>query len=168
MKKIKLETIMDDCENPMKNWADDLPNVLDLIRTNSARIVDDTSLERLLKCLSMIAVDNTQRQTLLDSSTGILNFLCPPFQTIFVCPLAANFALRLTGIISGSSLEAFVALEKSGTLEAMFSTSLQNSEFLELWKAARLQQAFFLSLSCLVSNSAGYKWIKERGNINQI
>ncbi len=150
-------------------WKDSLSRVLDLIRTNSASIVDDTSLEKLLTWISCITGDPKTAKILVEVDTGILNFLSPPHKTIFESPVSANFALRLTGIVAGASSDICAMLIGNGTLQTMFCLSLVKEQSLGLgghiWENAAVRNAYFEGLAALLNCKAGYQWSREKGRV---
>ncbi len=154
---------MDDCSGLAAGWQSNLSSVLDLITTRSNKIVDDTSLEKLLTWISSIANDEEQRKYLLEPDSGVIKFLSPPFQTIFACPVSANFAIRLAGILAGCCSDLCDVLEKRGTLDFMFYDGLQSSALCAVLKVAVVRNAIFEGLSSMLSSESGCHWIKSKG-----
>eukprot|EP00794_Sanderia_malayensis_P009154 gene9153-10126_t len=146
--------------------------VLHIIKTNAASIVDDTSLEKVLAWISKVTAnpnDEACRNLLVaaNEDDGILNFLSPPCDTLFLCPLSANFALRLAGILGGASYEYCDLLDSNGTLDAIFISFAPKGSLLgHIWDNASVRNGFYQGLSDLLSSKSGYEWVKNKNFIN--
>ena len=139
-------------------WQEPLAQVFDLILFNIDRIVDDTTLEKLLEILQFIY--NTQEGTLVITNCASLSFFLR-LPDVQVCSSnTISFALRLSGVIC-SGCEGFRVLSDGNSLDYLFQEVLQKDG---LWADASVRNSYFNAVIAMLKNIDGFLWIKNSGN----
>ena len=153
-------------EDPRTILEEKLPVVLDIILTRPNQLVDDTYIEKLLTWLNTIASEKDNGDFLLNPKTNISQFLLSEPDRLFESPICANFALRLVGLVGGSSSNACKMLIDEGILENLFGRyQLNESVFV---KSALTRFAFFEGISSMLGNSFAYSWVLEKNGMSHI
>eukprot|EP00795_Rhopilema_esculentum_P009151 gene9151-16818_t len=147
-------------EDPRTILEEKLPVVLDIILTRPNQIVDDTYIEKLLTWLNTIASEKDNGDFLLNPKTNILQFLLSEPVRLLESPICANFALRLVGLVGGSSSDACEMLIDDGILENLFGRYQLNENLFV--KSAVTRFAFFEGLSSMLGNSFAYSWVLKK------
>ena len=142
-----------------KSWSEVLPLLFNLLVENADRIVDDTSLERILEWLKNVCETDRELQKLLQC--GTVEFISR--EQVFSNPESSGFFLRLFGF-----LVAKVELFRS------FSCA-QDGEFLSrfldkpksepaLWDEGIVRHGYFQALISLTEHEDGVAWLRIGGS----
>ena len=137
-----------------------LSKVFDLILFNVGRIVDDTSLEKLLEILEFAYNNPEENKSVI--KPAILEFLNRA-QHVQTCSAATmRFALRLSGIVCNSCEEFHVVYDVDNVLEYLFHEILEKDEF---WTDPGVRDSFFKAAFGILRSSDGFVYFHS-GKIN--
>ncbi|KAK3734706.1 hypothetical protein QZH41_011294 [Actinostola sp. cb2023] len=133
-------------------WILVLPQVFDLLLSKPDKIIDDTSIEKLLAWMSDVHSSASSRlETLLQL---VIDFLSNENLILQSCT-TVSFALRLCGILWSKDMSIF---KQNSMWIDLFSKS-RNSEM--LWREAVVRDAYFSGLSSLTELHTGLQWLQE-------
>lgn len=143
-----------------EKWITILPQVFDLLLNDLDRIVDDTSIERILAWLDDVCSTSDGLETLLKQETGVLTFLSSEkLVDERPCCIGVSFALRLSGILWSKDYN----VNDSSTIIDLFVKSRENET---LWDEAIVRQGYLSGLQSLTSSNEGQKWLQtHKGKI---
>ena len=105
-----------------KSWTEVLPLLFNLLVENADRVIDDTSLERILEWLKSVCKNEQELQKLLQC--GTIEFLAK--EQVFANPESSACFLRLFGFLA-SKVEVFNSLRvRDGGFLAKFLDKPKN------------------------------------------
>ena len=145
-------------------WQDVLPAVYELILSNTDKIVDDTSLEKLLGLLQHMSKDSEQRPFLTNRAT--LKFLTDIQQSRNGA--AVGFGLRLAGVV-GSFAEGFSLLANPESSCSFLSSDNLFCKVLkegELWFDPVVRDGYFKGAMEILNVIEGILWIQNSGEVS--
>ena len=129
--------------------------VFDLILFNVNKIVDDTSLDKLLKMLEHFYSDGNESFVV----EMILKFLCR-VKHVECCAATVSFALRLCAIISNSSEGFNVVRGVDNVLEFLFREILKKDD---LWSDPGVRDSYFKAAFGILKSPDGFFWVQNSG-----
>ena len=144
----------------MKSLEEVLPEVFDLILFSVDKIVDDTSLEKLLEILDFLYNNpkenrNVAKPTILDFFSRLHS------QHVQTCSAATvSFALRLAGIVCHSSEGFRMLCSVENILQYLFHEIVQK---LEVWTDPGVRDSYFKAALWILRSNDGFLWIKHSG-----
>lgn len=131
-----------------ESWVVILPEVFNLLLTKPDKVVDDTSIEKLLAWISDVCGTSSGREKIL---THVLSFLSSA--EIFHSCTTLSFALRVCGIIWCKDSGSFK--ENPSWIE-LFAKARD-----VLWQEAVVRDAYFTGLTSLAMFDEGLQWMQE-------
>ena len=148
--------------NFANTWQSVLPSIYKLILRNTDKIVDDTSLEKLLDLMEHMNEDTERRKMLLNKTTlTFLNDIQHSRNSVTV-----GFGLRLSAIISNAP-EGFNALsDPDGDCFVLSSNNLFCEVLQEengLWFDAVVRDSYFIGAIGILGVSEGLLWTQKSG-----
>lgn len=136
-----------------------LVDVFDLILFNVDKIVDDTSLEKLLEILEFIYNDPKENESVLEAT--ILRFFSRVENVEVECGEATvSFALRLSGIMCDSSEGFHVICSVNNILEYLFHQILTKEK---IWADPGVRDSYFKAALGILRSNDGFLWIQNSG-----
>ena len=135
-----------------------LSKVFDLILFNVDKIVDDTSLEKLLEILEF-AYNNPEENESVRKHAN-LEFLNRARHVQTCSAATMNFALRLSGIVCNSCEGFHVLRDVDNVLEYLFHEILEKDEF---WTDPGVRDSYFKAAFGILRSSDGFLWIQKSG-----
>ncbi len=136
-----------------------LSKVFDLILFNVDKIVDDTSLEKLLEILEFAYNNPEENESVI--KPAILEFLSRAQHVVQTCSAATmSFALRLSGIVCNSCEGFHVLCDVDNVLEYLFHETLEKDEF---WTDPGVRDSYFKAAFGILRSSDGFVWMLNSG-----
>ena len=135
-----------------------LAGVLDLILSNIDKIVDDTSLEKLLDVL-----ESNYKNVKQDGGMCVNPMILEFFSRVkhVQCRAATiSFALRLCGIVSKCSEGFHVMSGLDNVLQYLFDEILEKPE---LWEAPAVRDSYFKAAFAILNSKDGFLWAQNSG-----
>ena len=142
-----------------ERWISILPQVFDLLLRGADRIVDDTSIERLLAWLKNVCSTSDGLKMLLQQETGVFTFLSSEkLSDKKPCCIGVSFALRLCGILWSKEYN----VKDSASFIDLFVKSRENEG---LWEEAIVRHGYFSGLQSLTISNEGQNWLQKNKGI---
>ena len=143
-----------------KSWTEVLPLLFNLLVENADRVIDDTSLERILEWLKSVCKNEQELQKLLQC--GTIEFLAK--EQVFANPESSACFLRLFGFLA-SKVEVFNSLcVRDGGFLAKFLDKPKNEP--NLWDEGVVRNGYFQALVSLTEHKDGMLWLERTGDMN--
>ncbi|XP_068672973.1 BRCA1-associated ATM activator 1-like isoform X3 [Montipora foliosa] len=144
-----------------KSWEEVLPFLFNLLVENSERIIDDTSVERILEWLKYVCKSKQQLQKLFQC--GTVEFMTT--EEVFSNPESSAFFLRLFGLLASEEKVFNIFLSvKGGEFLTGFLDKPKNVE--NLWVEGNVRNGYFQALISLTEHEGGMQWLNNRGLVN--
>lgn len=144
-----------------KSWEEVLPFLFNLLVENSDRIIDDTSLERILEWLKYVCKTKQQLQKLFQC--GTVEFMTT--EEVFSNPESSAFFLRLFGLLASEEQVFNIFLSvKDGEFLTGFLDKPKNVE--NLWVEGIVRNGYFQALISLTEHKGGMQWLNNTGLVN--
>lgn len=144
-----------------KSWEEVLPFLFNLLVENSDRIIDDTSLERILEWLKYVCKTKQQLQKLFQC--GTVEFMTT--EDVFSNPESSAFFLRLFGLLASEEKVFNIFLSvKDGEFLTGFLDKPKNVE--NLWVEGIVRNGYFQALISLTEHKGGMQWLNNTGLVN--
>ena len=135
-----------------------LADVFDLILFNVDKIVDDTSLEKLLDVVEFNC-NNVKENGRIRVNPTILKFFSR-VKHVECCAATISFTLRLCGIICNCSEGFQVMCGLDNVLQYIFHEILKKPE---LWNDAAVRDSYFKAAFAIVNSNDGFVWVQNSG-----
>ena len=133
-----------------EKWLDIFPNVLDLLLKEPDKIIDDTSIEKLLAWISEVCSTSSGREKILHHLSSFLSN-----EDVSNSCTTASFALRICGTIWSNDAAIF---KEQPRLIELFAKAKRNFVF---WEEAVVRDAYFSGLTCLTVFVDGLQWLQD-------
>ena len=142
-----------------KSWSEVLPLLFNLLMENADRIVDDTSLERILKWLKNVCETDRELQKLLQC--GTVEFIST--EQVFSNPESSGFFLRLFGfLVAKAELFRSFSCAQDGDFLSRFLDKPKSEP--GLWNEGIVRHGYFQALISLTEHEDGVAWLRIRGS----
>ena len=135
-----------------------LRKVFHLILFDIDKIVDDTSLEKLLEILQSLHGDLDEKKTI---ENVILTYFSQIQHIEKIAPSTLSFTLRLSVVIT-SSCDGFLLLSSvDNILEYLLHEIIRKHEF---WTDPRVRDSYFKATIGIIRSNNGFIWLQESGS----
>lgn len=142
-----------------KSWSEVLPLLFNLLVENADRIVDDTSLERILEWLKNVCETDRELQKLLQC--GTVEFISR--EQVFSNPESSGFFLRLFGfLVAKAELFRSFSCAQDGDFISRFLDKPKSEP--GLWNEGIVRHGYFQALISLTEHEDGVAWLRIGGS----
>ena len=142
-----------------KSWSEVLPLLFNLLVENADRIVDDTSLERILEWLKNVCETDRELQKLLQC--GTVEFISR--EQVFSNPESSGFFLRLFGfLVAKAALFRSFSCAQDGDFLSRFLDKPKSEP--GLWNEGIVRHGYFQALISLTEHEDGVAWLRIGGS----
>ena len=142
-----------------KSWSEVLPLLFNLLVENADRIVDDTSLERILEWLKNVCETDRELQKLLQC--GTVEFISR--EQVFSNPESSGFFLRLFGfLVAKAELFRSFSCAQDGDFLSRFLDKPKSEP--GLWNEGIVRHGYFQALISLTEHEDGVAWLRIGGS----
>ena len=142
-----------------KSCSEVLPLLFNLLVENADRIVDDTSLERILEWLKNVCETDRELQKLLQC--GTVEFISR--EQVFSNPESSGFFLRLFGfLVAKAELFRSFSCARDGDFLSRFLDKPKSEP--GLWNEGIVRHGYFQALISLTEHEDGVAWLRIGGS----
>ena len=140
------------------NFSKHCEKFFHLILFNIDKIVDDTSLEKLLEVVQSLHGDLDEKKTI---ENVIVTYFSQIQHVERIAPSTLRFTLRLSVVIA-SSCDRFLLLSSvDNILEYLLHEIIRKHEF---WTDPRVRDSYFKATLGIIRSNNGFIWLQESGS----